>query len=223
MTEQDTETTFDPFTGPLPDFKSMKAGEFLDWLGIDAVRWTRAFIEILNRTPDETTDEDLAGTMVGWFANALEAGRGQGRRELGAAISLVRTQEALGINLTGDLDEIERRLAESGGLTHLPVHTRKPEKYILLDTENKMAWRWNIGRDGWYREEWPIPDGTGGPSLEETEPALVEGLRAMFDDYGPEGVRRTVAQMIEEMKDGVGDRTQDAGGDDRGADAAVWE
>lgn len=35
-----------------------------------------------------------------------------------------------------------------------------------------------------------------GPSLDETDPVLIEALRFLFDNYGPAGVRKTVDKMI---------------------------
>lgn len=37
------------------------------------------------------------------------------------------------------------------------------------------------------------------PSLDETDPVLIAALKALMDNYGPEGVRLTVSQMIQEM------------------------
>ena len=139
----------DPFNEPLPDFTTMNAGQTLTWLGTSTVRWTRAWVQIMRVDPDK-----FEGSMISWFANALEAGRGQGQRELGAAVNLMRMQKMFGIDLLGDLEEVQEALA---------------------------------------REDVP------GPSLEETDPVLIEALRALFDDYGAEGVRRTVVKLQREM------------------------
>lgn len=95
----------DPFNVPLPDFGKMNDGETLTWLGTDTVRWTRAWVKIMGVDPDV-----FEGSMLSWFANALEAGRSQGHRELGAAVNLIRTQEMLGVNILGDLDEAQEKL-----------------------------------------------------------------------------------------------------------------
>lgn len=148
----------DPFREPLPDFRKMDAGQMLAWLNVDAVRWTRAFVEILNKMPEEMDVDEFTGNVIGWFANAIEAGRMCGHRELGAAVSLVRTQEALGINLLGDLGLAEAKIAgrdERSEFTTMPVITRKPEKYILLDTGKHMAWKWKTEVENWVREPWP--------------------------------------------------------------------
>lgn len=158
----------DPFNEELPDFSNLNDGQFATWLGTDAVRWARAFDAIVIR---RLAQLDSIGTLLGWFANALEMGRSQGQRELGAAVALLRTQEALGINLLGNLDEAEIKLAaKSDGPEYvaMPVITRKPEKYILLDTGKHMAWKWKVEAGNWFREPWPgeEQDWASGPETE---------------------------------------------------------
>ena len=59
------------------DFTVMNDGAILDWLGTDALRWAQAFEHF-----DQPADPNRVGGLIAWFANALEAGRTQGRREL---------------------------------------------------------------------------------------------------------------------------------------------
>lgn len=40
--------------------------------------WAKRWIEVIAEHPNIPTDE---GTMIAWFANAIESGREQGRRE----------------------------------------------------------------------------------------------------------------------------------------------
>ena len=68
-------------TEPLPDLAGMNAGQMLEWLGTDAARWARAFADIERRGKLRPEDADRVGWLVGWFANAIETGRTQGRRE----------------------------------------------------------------------------------------------------------------------------------------------
>jgi len=57
----------------------MSAAQILAVMGTDAAKWTDAWQQI---NPDaRVTSGDVWGSMVSWFANALEAGRAQGRRE----------------------------------------------------------------------------------------------------------------------------------------------
>lgn len=54
------------------------AGQVLERMGIDAAKWTDEFVRI---NPDVKVLPDTWGVMVGWFANAIEAGRSAGRAE----------------------------------------------------------------------------------------------------------------------------------------------
>lgn len=51
-------------------------GDLLQYMGTDAVKWAKEFIERFNDNfPDVHLD---TGWVIGWFANAIEAGRGVG-------------------------------------------------------------------------------------------------------------------------------------------------
>lgn len=52
---------------------SLPDGEILLELGIDAAKWAQEFC-LINPDIDE-------GVMISWFANAIEAGRSNGRKE----------------------------------------------------------------------------------------------------------------------------------------------
>jgi hypothetical protein len=62
-------------------------GAILARMGIDAAKWTDEFFKInqmrtlLRDCPDQEPLGVNWGTMVGWFANAIEAGRTAGRAE----------------------------------------------------------------------------------------------------------------------------------------------
>ena len=66
---------------PLANYNT-EDGDILRRMGLDAMRWAETFCEIYRercieqgRHPDITIDE---GWLVGWFANAIEAGGGEG-------------------------------------------------------------------------------------------------------------------------------------------------
>lgn len=50
----------------------------VDEMGTDGVRWAEGFYSTLQEHPEMTND---LGSLTGWFANAIEAGRSAGRRE----------------------------------------------------------------------------------------------------------------------------------------------
>ena len=52
----------------------MSDGERLAYMGTDAARWTDQFLGTLRWSPDGTAALDW-GHVLGWFANAIEAGR----------------------------------------------------------------------------------------------------------------------------------------------------
>lgn len=58
------------------------AGQILARMGTDAAKWTDEFMRIAAANPAIATDW---GTMVGWFASAIETGRSAGQGELAAA------------------------------------------------------------------------------------------------------------------------------------------
>lgn len=64
--------------------RNMASVEMLTYMGTDAQRWAQAFVErfaVADRY--DTNDNDLndpIGLMIGWFANAIEAGRDAGAR-----------------------------------------------------------------------------------------------------------------------------------------------
>ena len=57
------------------DFNSMSAGTLLEWMGMDAEKWTQAFLKM---TDLANAGPDFVSTVHGWFANALERGRSEG-------------------------------------------------------------------------------------------------------------------------------------------------
>ena len=63
-----------------PSTEQMNVGEFLAYLGTDAQKWTDELWKVRNKLAAENRVLDH-GTMLGWFANALEAGRAAGRAE----------------------------------------------------------------------------------------------------------------------------------------------
>jgi transposase len=65
----------------MTDVTGMSDGEILAWMGADAQRWAEAFAQL---HPDKG-DPSL---MIGWFANAMEAGARESRN----AVSRVQDQ-----------------------------------------------------------------------------------------------------------------------------------
>ncbi len=61
----------------------MTGGQLLAKMGTDASKWTDEFLAIF---PAGTNDW---GTLVGWFANAIEAGRGLEEESMGDPPALV--------------------------------------------------------------------------------------------------------------------------------------
>jgi hypothetical protein len=52
-----------------PDYMKMSSGDLLGFMGVDGVKWAKAFMAI---TKDKVLNED---EMRCWFANAIEAGK----------------------------------------------------------------------------------------------------------------------------------------------------
>jgi hypothetical protein len=59
--------------GDGPNLATMSDGELLAWMGTDATRWAHVFEMAAGRVPLD--DEERRGWLIGWFANAIEAGR----------------------------------------------------------------------------------------------------------------------------------------------------
>jgi hypothetical protein len=81
----------------------------------DAQVWAREFVKMAEANPAIPTDE---GTMLGWFASAIEAGRDAGRR-------------------SGDLDRVVAWLAERGMFIVISTPGRTVESWQLLDPRDE--------------------------------------------------------------------------------------
>ena len=81
----------------MSDVVKMTAGEQLAWLGVDAQRWTQFFLHTADLS---NAGPDFQGTVLTWFANALEAGRGEGTHD-----AMKRVREA-GERLELDFSEV---------------------------------------------------------------------------------------------------------------------
>jgi len=57
------------------DFEKMSAAELLDYMGLDAAEWARVFVKLQSGKAVGQFGPLGPGEMVGWFANAIEAGR----------------------------------------------------------------------------------------------------------------------------------------------------
>lgn len=55
----------------------MTDAELLTYMGTDAQKWSEKFLEVIDPMSIDI-DEAL---MIGWFANAIEAGRAAGRKQ----------------------------------------------------------------------------------------------------------------------------------------------
>ena len=53
-------------------YKEESSGEFLQRVGTDGVLWGKEFVKMAKDNTEIATDEE---TMIGWFCNAIEAGR----------------------------------------------------------------------------------------------------------------------------------------------------
>jgi hypothetical protein len=62
------------WTGVSETLKQMTDGALLTYMGTDAGRWAAQFVRLHPNGTDE-------GTLIGWFANAIEAGREAGRTD----------------------------------------------------------------------------------------------------------------------------------------------
>lgn len=54
----------------------MTDSELLDYMGTDAIRWAEKFEEFRKEDPEKVLE---LGTMIGWFANAIQAGYDEAR------------------------------------------------------------------------------------------------------------------------------------------------
>ncbi|MET0786950.1 MAG: hypothetical protein ABWY25_09605 [Paenisporosarcina sp.] len=54
----------------------MTDSELLDYMGTDAIRWAEKFDDFMREDPDKVLEP---GVMIGWFANAIQAGYDEAR------------------------------------------------------------------------------------------------------------------------------------------------
>lgn len=68
-------------TEPTNNVTKMNPSQMLAYVGIDGMKWAEAFQQMRQMVNERDGDEsaDDLGIMVGWFANAIEAGRAEGR------------------------------------------------------------------------------------------------------------------------------------------------
>lgn len=86
-------------------------------LGIDALKWTESWRQVYDRVKD---NPDLDGWMLGWFANAIEAGIQEGRRRsFDPARDIEEFHEKFGLQYYGppralppDMDVFRRKLIQ---------------------------------------------------------------------------------------------------------------
>ncbi len=74
----------------------MKDGDFLKKVGSDGRKWAKEFVKIINKK-NINIDE---GFMIGWFCNAIEAGRSHNEKKYSEKISRVyseRNRLAIGL------------------------------------------------------------------------------------------------------------------------------
>ncbi len=87
--------------------------QLLAKMRIDAAKWTEEFLVLF---PEGTNDW---GTLVGWFANAIEVGRdaGHSSREVGAVEVISLPLAAMRKSATELLEEWEPRHCDSDGVS----------------------------------------------------------------------------------------------------------
>ena len=95
----------------MTDYTKLSAGEFLQKVGMDARKWAEAFIQV-----SPPIDE---GTMIGWFANAIEAGRDHGDREV--SLKLEACQQHIDklhattiVHIDPEIRDVVEKLTNSG-------------------------------------------------------------------------------------------------------------
>jgi hypothetical protein len=211
----------------LVDVTDETSAEFLARAGTDAQLWTDDFVgrfEVANAVNGERID-DSWGLMIGWFSNAIEAGRtaGYAYAKLEAAPEPpTKTPREVGADLGRALAWIrDLRLGLIQGVNAGAEEAEGPvaPEYLLSDDA-----RMNVGRlvgeaiglastcwiggtgDAVFDEETAsrlaeeVIDRLG---LDEDEPlqlrtahpALVETLRELGDSYGPMGVALAAALL----------------------------
>jgi len=58
-----------------PNYTKMSAPDLLNAMGVDASKWAEAFMQLHISGSEEKRDNIDFGLMLGWFANAIEAGK----------------------------------------------------------------------------------------------------------------------------------------------------
>lgn len=127
-----------------PEFET--AAAFLAWAGTNARRWAADFMRRFSRLIMPGALDD--GTMIGWFANAIEAGRSAGYAE-GVSANIPQTPAAVNEILEGAPEswgedaaadhiavqyvrEMERRLDNYGITREKYVEERQPDRTELI-------------------------------------------------------------------------------------------
>lgn len=59
--------------------EDMNDAELLEWMGTDALHWAQAFCMTAARLELSMKSEDFLGWVLGWFANAIQAGAASNR------------------------------------------------------------------------------------------------------------------------------------------------
>jgi len=58
-----------------PNYTKMSASDLLNSMGVDATKWAEAFMQLHISGGKEKRENIDFGIMLGWFANAIEAGK----------------------------------------------------------------------------------------------------------------------------------------------------
>lgn len=203
-------------------------GQLLNWMGMNAARWTETFLKM---TDLGNAGPDFRGTVLSWFANALEAGRSAGW-------SAGWTSQAMG---DPGLNEIAKRSNETAhekgwwesgrefdGVVAL-IHSEASEALEEWRDNHEVTERYytvakyrpepqNIGHDdperkeelqGWARVLNRRGDGAYVPAAELPESIAVLLVFAGF--LKPEGIPSELADIIIRVGDAAAEYGIDLG------------
>jgi hypothetical protein len=107
------------YTVLLGDLERDEDGDLLGRMGTDAQKWAAEFVRVFQEVAVRPEPTDLEGMMIGWFANAIEAGAA---RERALALEAEEAEErvrrrAFGLDPDDDLQAVYEETANGGGTT----------------------------------------------------------------------------------------------------------
>jgi hypothetical protein len=130
-----------------PPWGDLAPGEFLQAVGTDGHKWASAFMGIMSVNPTRPADE---ADMIGWFANAIEAGREAGRKT-----ATLRWYDIVNDELRDvTMEDVNRWQAESAAY-HMTRHAMEAVAAATLAVSQGITRPWPLGRA--IRERTPNP------------------------------------------------------------------